>query len=395
MLRLLLPAVVLAAALAGGAGWLGEPPPPPVLLQVSRGLLALVFLLAWRFRRGRLAWLAASLAAAQELLRPGVLTATTLERVVLPAVALLLPAHVAAAGFLSERRVATRASALRFAVLAAEAAAVLLLARPRAAPAAAWLRAPLLDLPWLSPTPLPQPALVAFAVAAVLLAVRLARRREPWDAGLLAVLAAVLVALGGGGAYGFGTAGLLLGLTLVESAVSLAFEDGLTGLPARRALEGTLLDLGGSYAIAMVDVDRFKRLNDRHGHEVGDQVLRMVARRLARVGGGGTAFRYGGEEFAVIFPGKTAAEAEPHLEELRREIASYRFAVRAPDRPRTRPETPPRGHGSRSRELKVTVSLGIAGPGRSRPSPHQVLKAADRALYRAKRAGRNRLVRAQ
>ena len=139
----------------------------------------------------------------------------------------------------------------------------------------------------------------------------------------------------------------------------------------------------------MVDIDHFKRLNDRHGHDVGDQVLRMVGARLARVGGGGTAFRYGGEEFAVLFPGKSAKDAEPHLEQLRRAIADHPFAVRGPSRPKRKPPKKQKAKGGR--RLKVTVSLGVADRNARRPHHEQVMKAADRALYRSKKAGRNRL----
>ena len=69
----------------------------------------------------------------------------------------------------------------------------------------------------------------------------------------------------------------------------------------------------GLYTIAMVDVDHFKTFNDKHGHDVGDQVLQLVASRLARSPGGGRAYRYGGEEFTLIFPGRTREQALPHL----------------------------------------------------------------------------------
>src|SRR2546426_9194380 len=97
----------------------------------------------------------------------------------------------------------------------------------------------------------------------------------------------------------------------------MAYEDTLTGLPARRALNEALLRLGGQYSVAMIDVDHFKRINDRHGHDVGDQVLKMIAAKLAQVSGGGKAYRYGGEEFAVIFPGRKAEECLADVEALR------------------------------------------------------------------------------
>ena len=99
-------------------------------------------------------------------------------------------------------------------------------------------------------------------------------------------------------------AGAILFISLLEESHSLAFRDTLTGLPGRRALEERLRSLGGRYTIAMVDIDHFKNFNDQHGHDVGDQVLKLVAARLAEVGGGGRAYRYGGEEFSVLFRGR-------------------------------------------------------------------------------------------
>ena len=113
----------------------------------------------------------------------------------------------------------------------------------------------------------------------------------------------------------------------------MAFRDELTGIPSRRALNEQLAALGNRYAIAMLDVDHFKKFNDTYGHDLGDQVLKMVAAHIARVGGGGKAFRYGGEEFTVLFPGTDAEDAIPHLEALREEIESYRMALRGSDRP--------------------------------------------------------------
>jgi diguanylate cyclase (GGDEF)-like protein len=112
----------------------------------------------------------------------------------------------------------------------------------------------------------------------------------------------------------------------------MAYRDELTQLPSRRALNESLLKVGDSYTIAMVDVDHFKQFNDTYGHETGDQVLQMIASRLADVSGGGKAFRYGGEEFAVMFPNKLMDEAYPSLEALRKSVEKSTFKVRDIDR---------------------------------------------------------------
>jgi diguanylate cyclase (GGDEF)-like protein len=182
---------------------------------------------------------------------------------------------------------------------------------------------------------------------------------------------------------------VILLAAVLESSYGMAFLDDLTGLPARRALNEGLLKVGRRYALAMVDIDHFKKVNDRHGHDVGDQVLKMVAARLARVKGGGLPFRYGGEEFTVLFPGKGAEEVLPTLDQLRLTIAAASFTLRHPSRPKRRPEAPPKRVGGA--RLGVTVSIGVAERCDERAQPEQVLRAADQALYRAKQTGRNRI----
>src|SRR3989441_13015310 len=105
----------------------------------------------------------------------------------------------------------------------------------------------------------------------------------------------------------------------------MAYQDSLTGLPARRALNEALLRLGGHYTVAMLDVDHFKRINDHHGHDVGDQVLKMIAAKLAQVTGGGKAYRYGGEGVAGIFAGRGAEGRLSGLGGQRETGASTRF----------------------------------------------------------------------
>jgi PleD family two-component response regulator len=116
----------------------------------------------------------------------------------------------------------------------------------------------------------------------------------------------------------------------------------------------------------------------------------MVGARLLSVGGGGKAFRYGGEEFSVLFDGKTMEEAAPVLEKFRAELAAAPFIVRAKSRPRKKPSSLPLPAGSR-KKVSVTVSIGVAEPGARHGTSDQVIKGADAALYRAKRSGRNKL----
>src|SRR5205807_2416237 len=175
------------------------------------------------------------------------------------------------------------------------------------------------------------------------------------------------------------TACLILIAAVVEASYHMAYEDSLTGLPARRALSEALLRLGGHYTLAMADVDHFKSINDRHGHDVGDQVLRMIAAKLAQVPGGGKAYRYGGEEFAVIFTGQSAEQCLPNLDELRKTVEDTRFILRARFRSKKKKEKvlTDRGPGER---VPVTISIGVAEKTDRHLKSDQVIKAADRAL---------------
>lgn len=184
---------------------------------------------------------------------------------------------------------------------------------------------------------------------------------------------------------------LMLGATLQES-FHMAFRDELTGLPGRRAFNETLQRAAGTYSIAMVDVDHFKKFNDTHGHDTGDDVLKLVASRLARVGDGGRAFRYGGEEFAVVFLDRPAPACVDAVEALRQSIEDSRMQLR--DRStRSRDDAAgqqQRGRGGTGQVVQVTVSIGLADS-RVDARPSGVVKTADQALYAAKEEGRNRV----
>ena len=244
-------------------------------------------------------------------------------------------------------------------------------------------------------TPIARLGLLAFGLVFLLLLIRFVRHPTPIDSGFLWALIAIFLALhlkkiGEISSFYLSTAGLILIISLIETSYSLAYHDELTGLPGRRALNEALLRLGDSYTVAMVDVDHFKKFNDQHGHAVGDQVLRMVAANLERIVGGAKTFRYGGEEFVLLFPGKSVSNAIPSLEALRKTIAASDFTLRGRDRPRKKPETPKAAGNSRKR-ISITVSIGIAERDSHHTRSDQVIQAADRALYRAKEAGRNRI----
>ncbi len=188
--------------------------------------------------------------------------------------------------------------------------------------------------------------------------------------------------------------GLMVALAIILDSHDMAYRDELTALPSRRALNQALLSLGRRYTIAMLDIDHFKKFNDTHGHDVGDEVLQMVAAKIARVGGGGKPYRYGGEEFTVVFPGKTPEQAQSALEALRNSIENYRMVVRnkqrKSDKDAGKQARVSRGKNDpRHKTLSVTISIGYAERGTDTKHPEAVIKCADQALYRAKQKGRN------
>lgn len=167
-------------------------------------------------------------------------------------------------------------------------------------------------------------------------------------------------------------AGLII-LSQVFDSHQIAHTDQLTGMKGRRALFERFTGLGRKYAIAMMDIDHFKSFNDRYGHDIGDEALKLVAYQLARIPVG-HPYRYGGEEFTVVFPGKTAQEVKQVLDETRIEISEVPLSVVE--------------KGEKS-ETRVTVSFGLAEKTERNQTPEAVMKLADEALYVAKKAGRN------
>jgi two-component system cell cycle response regulator len=169
----------------------------------------------------------------------------------------------------------------------------------------------------------------------------------------------------------------------VQMSIEMAITDVLTGLFNRRYMESHLATLveqaasrGKPLTVMVVDIDYFKAINDSHGHDAGDDVLRDFALRIKRsIRGIDLACRYGGEEFVLVMPETDMAVAAMVAERLRRRIAAEPFAIQ-----------------QGTRVVPVTISIGIAALRGKDDTAASVLKRADQALYRAKRDGRNRVV---
>jgi diguanylate cyclase (GGDEF)-like protein len=168
--------------------------------------------------------------------------------------------------------------------------------------------------------------------------------------------------------------------------------DELTSVPNRRAYNEDLKKLGRRYSIAMLDIDHFKKFNDMYGHKEGDNVLRYVAAHL-QDSSRSKVFRYGGEEFSIIFPGYRVHEVRERLEYVCETLAERQFYIRMSDTKRSQKSEKDRGIDlSDHKQVKVTISIGVAQRTDKLKTPEDVIEAADKALYRAKKRGRNQVV---
>ncbi len=248
---------------------------------------------------------------------------------------------------------------------------------------------PLGVLPWSAATV----ATILTLMASALCLLRWLLIATPMEAGLGVVLLAAACSLlpsmsSESARIGFTLAGLAAIVAILFASYRMAFVDALSRLPNRRALDEALSRASGTFAIAMIDIDHFKQFNDTHGHDAGDKVLHAVAQQL-RVTTGARAFRYGGEEFCLMFPGWRARDAEAACEETRKRVESTRVRIRSVPAKRRQGQAVRKIDAA---DVHVTISIGIATRDARSESVGEVLKTADQALYRAKAKGRNRVV---
>jgi diguanylate cyclase (GGDEF)-like protein len=248
-----------------------------------------------------------------------------------------------------------------------------------------WLPARYFD--W---TQLPQTILAVSVTVFLYMLVLCFLRPSPHMSAGLGILIMLVAQMHGGDSSSslnvFSTAALLMCLySVIQESWRMAYLDELTGLPARRALREKFQQMSGLYSVAMLDVDHFKRFNDTYGHDTGDAVLQMIAGKVNQVTGGGQPYRYGGEEFSIVFRSKSAKDARLHLEDLRENIASSPFVINRSSRRKSDKRTKSKMNNS----VAVTVSIGVADSNADISSPWDVLKLSDKALYKAKGRGRN------
>lgn len=315
-------------------------------------------------------------------------------RAVFHAVGLLLPLNLGIIAWLGEVSLLTPRGALAFGVPLLQAGVVAALQRPALAALAASLERPLVATNLGAWTALPQLVLVAFAAALGLALARLLAGGRAHAAGTAWALVASFLAFdadsaGRPASIYFATAGLLLVAGAASGPSRVAFVDDVTGLPLRLTLNETLRRLPRRYALARVEIDGFPTFRQEHGPDAARRMLRLVAEALTKVGGGGRAFYCEPTSFAVVFRRTSAETAARHLDAVRRTVESKTLDVRVQERPR-----PGQGQPKRpttvERTVAATISVGVAEPERRDADPHEVMRAADRALDHA-RQGQNRV----
>lgn len=355
----------------------------------SYAVYAAGMLLSWWFNRSRIFFMLLVIALAQFTLSELAATmigAVVYTRNIYPIIALLLPINIGVFFLLKERGIFNGWGLTRFGFILLQSVYIAVAVITNDDLLLHLFQKEVLGQTLPMPTPLPQPSVLAYCGLAVFLLLQQMRQQTYLGSACGAALTATLIGLHIKAepvvipAF-FSVAGIILIIAVIQDSYSMAYLDELTGLPARRALKEDLLKLSGDYTIAMVDIDFFKKFNDTYGHDTGDDVLRLVASVLKTVTGGGKAFRYGGEEFTILFPKTNVAEALPHLDHLRASIEKCPYAYKKKSENRTKKQA--------AKQLFVTISIGVAERSEKYRQPNEVIKAADKALYRAKKKGRN------
>ncbi|WP_417828888.1 diguanylate cyclase [Thalassospira sp.] len=373
----LAPAIILGACLLLAVSPTLVPAELSGLIRYGPFLLAIIGgAIGWWFNRGRAVFVMLLLLVCYWLL-VGNGAGISSEGLAFLRIATLylIPLNLLFLGFTAERGVLNPRGIARMLVLGLQIFVMLMLAGQPDVGSALYH---LLDTRFFVSTgilgAMPHPAMIISVIAVVLLLIRHKPLETSFAAAIIAIDVATVMGIGVI-QYGYLAATGVVLAGLAQEAWRMAFVDDLTGLPGRRALGHAMAELGNQYVIAMLDVDHFKKFNDTYGHDVGDIVLKKVARELLRVGGGGKAYRYGGEEFAVLFAGRSAERAKEALDALRKRIAENKI-------------TPP----EKSKAVSVTISVGMCERDEDITDPWGVLKRADQKLYEAKQAGRNRVV---
>lgn len=301
--------------------------------------------------------------------------------------AIALPLNLLMIHWLPERRLLTRSNIYFLAVLIVQfIAATLLVTYLSPFDLSILWQDYLISFPLISRLPI---AIILVFIASLTLHTMLVfKRNQPHDhvlfiSTLFSALTLVFFHFPMISSVAYSVLSLLLLTNLINCSHELAYIDQLTGIPGRRSLDIELKHLGRTYSIVMIDIDHFKVFNDTYGHKTGDDVLRLVASLIAKGIHHAKVYRYGGEEFTIIFKGRTQGECLRNLEQIRKQISDYPLKIMTH-------QSCESAKGTLTISTNITVSIGVSDNHKI-DNPHSVLKAADKALYRAKSNGRNQI----
>lgn len=360
-----------------------------VIHYVSYALFLIGMVLSYCFNKSRGFFIILTLFISQILLMeytPSQIDLAFYFHSVFAVISVMVPMNLFIFSIIKERGILTLWGKLRIGWIIAQLAFTMWLVLSKKIEFIQFFTYPIIDMDLSILAPLAQPSLLMFLVVFIVMIVRQVMKESFFESSLLGVLLAVffsfrMIENNAAVPVFFAVSGVMLIIAVLQVSYSMAYLDELTGLPSRRALKEEMLKLGGKYVIAMMDIDFFKKFNDKYGHDVGDDVLKLVAGCIKRVGGRGKPFRYGGEEFTILFPNKTVNEAIPILEELREKVSKKAYDYKGKkNSKRVRATT---------KKLYVTISIGVAEKSERYKSAEEVIVAADKALYKAKKKGRN------
>jgi len=361
-------------------------------------VLAAGIWIGWHFNRSRLIFVIAVLALTDRSLlifAEGSGASVGAGRIVYNAVCILLPLNLVVFSLIKERGFITWHGKWPLGMILFQIITVTLIGVWKQLGLSPYLEYSFIKVRLFNLIPMAQPGLIAFGAAFFILIFRYVQHRSSIECAFFWTLVSSFFALALGdigpmSTIFFATAGLVLVISVIETSFNFAFYDDLTGLPARRAFNETLSKIGRHFTVAMIEVDSFKKINDRYGLLVGDQVLRMVATKLEKVTGGGLSYRYSGQKFGVVFPAKFVDETIPHLESLRKGVEIYGFILRGPKRPREKPANPEKFRGPQKR-VSLTIAIGAVERKDASVKPKYVIKTADQALLNAQNKGGNQI----
>ena len=364
---------------------------PPVMLVIeysSYVIFGVGIMLSIRFNQGRVFLIILLLGLCQLLLNyypKFSISSTAYSEVLYPLICLLIPLNIVLITQLKERGLFSLWGKIRIALIVIELFVIYIIAVSNHSSIQKILNYKFINLSF-EKIMINQTALFIFLFTFIFLIIKGFVKNSVFEARLVGVIISFFAALLLIDDYlsfsiCLSAAGLMLIIGIIEDSYSMAYVDELTGIPARRALRENLMKLGNKYVIAMIDIDFFKKFNDKYGHDVGDDVLKLVASNLVTVTGGGKAFRYGGEEFTILFPGKSINDVIPHLESLREQVSKAGYTRKSSKAQKSK--------GGNSSQLFVTISIGVCEKSSKFKDPDDVIKGADKALYRAKKKGRN------